>query len=105
MPSRQARNPRLIENIGSAARDFCMVERNILSHFKLALLLSLLASSVLLKVRLIPGSGTDYSQSLAGVPMATMQSLASLAVIAAGWWEYRNHSRDITNMRAFLVTK
>ena len=42
-----------IVNTGSTARDWCMLERNILSHIKLDLLLSLLS---LLRARL---SGSD----------------------------------------------
>lgn len=93
----------LLENVGSATRDFCMLERNILSHFRLALLLSLLSASVLLRVRLIPEEPPDR-HSHAGLPMATVQFVASLAAITVGWWEFQSDLKNLKNMRAFLVT-
>jgi hypothetical protein len=95
--------PHMIENTGSTARDFCMLERNILSHLKLALLLSLLSFSVLLRARLVPTDGVEYSHKL-GLPMATIQIIASIAAIAAGCWEYRCGFRDLRDMKAFLVS-
>lgn len=84
-----------------------MLERNILSHFKLGLLLSLLSSSVLLHARLPAPSDAPSSQSSgrtkAGLPMATLQMVAALAAIAAGSWEYWSGNKDLRNMRAFLV--
>lgn len=82
-----------------------MLERNILSHLKLALLLSLLSSSVILRVRLVPpNDSTEVPQgSASGFPMAVIQFVASIAAIAAGWWEYQCGYRDLLNMRAFLV--
>ncbi|KAF8892153.1 hypothetical protein BD779DRAFT_1670497 [Infundibulicybe gibba] len=96
----------VLENVGSTARDFCMLERNLLSHLKLALLLSLLSSSVLLRARLVPEPTHDPSRndgSQAGIPLAAVQFLASLVAIAAGAWEYNSGYRDLRNMRAFLV--
>jgi hypothetical protein len=97
----------MLENTGSTARDFCMLERNILSHLKLALLLSLLSSSVLLHARLVPeatnDSGSPHGDSKIGLPLAGVQVAASLAAIAAGAWEYHSGYLDMRNMRAFLV--
>lgn len=92
-----------LENTGSTARDFAMLERNILSHLKLALLLSLLSSSVLLRARLVPDNTTAPTTSKAGIPIASVQFAASIAAIAAGCWEYHCGYRDLRNMRAFLV--
>lgn len=94
----------MIQNNGSTARDFCMLERNLLSHLKLALLLSLLSSSVLLRARLVPDPGDEPEVGeSAGIPLAGVQVAASLAAIAAGAWEYHSGYRDLRNMRAFLV--
>lgn len=110
--------PRMVDNIGSAARDYCMLERNLLSYFKLgeldlshschpslivqpALILSLLSSSVLLKVRL-PG---PVQSSHAGVPMAAIQMLGSLAALAVGLYGYWTDQKAMRNMRVFLMTK
>lgn len=71
-----------------------------------ALLLSLLSSSVLLRARLPEPSNQDGStrhQSKAGVPMATLQMVASLAAIGGAFWEYHSNMRALRNMRAFLV--
>lgn len=84
-----------------------MLERNILSHLKLALLLSLLSSSVLLRARLVPSDTGSVPMegppSKAGLPMAVVQLAASLAAILAGCWEYYSGYKDLRNMRAFLV--
>jgi len=97
--------PTVIQNNGSAARDYCMLERNILAHIKLALLLSLVSSSILLRARLVPSEAsiTPNDMSKAGVPMGTVQMVASLFAIVAGVWEYCVGCRDLRNMRAFLV--
>ncbi|GLB41824.1 hypothetical protein LshimejAT787_1004240 [Lyophyllum shimeji] len=94
-----------VENTGSAARDFCMLERNLLSHLKLALLLSLLSSSLILRARLVPDP-TDHSseiESKASLPLASVQLAAALVTIVAGYWEYESGCRDLRSMTAFLV--
>jgi len=92
--------PHLVENTGSAARDYCMLERNILSHLKLAILLSLLSSSLLLNARLVPDPKTQQPGSL---PLAAMEFAAAIACVVAGVWEYYNGYRDLKQARAFLV--
>jgi hypothetical protein len=96
----------LVENTGSTARDFCMLERNILSHVRLALLLALLSSSVLLRARLVPDDNPEYPppSSSPDLPMAAVQFAASIAAIAAGIWQYQSGYRDLLNLRAFLVS-
>lgn len=94
-----------VDNVGSAARDFCMLERNALSHFRLSLLLSLVASSVLLRVR-IPSPETDndeYDSNLA-IPLASLLFACSLAVLVAGMLEYFSGQTDLRTMRPFLKT-
>jgi hypothetical protein len=93
----------LVENTGSTARDFCMLERNILSHVRLALLLALLSSSVLLRARLVPNDNPQHPPA-SDLPMAAVQFAASIAAIAAGIWEYQSGYRDLRNLRAFLVS-
>lgn len=94
----------MVKNTGSNARDFCMLERNLLSHLKLALLLSLLSSSMLLRARLVPDAGgAPESQSKDGIPLAVVQIAASIAAIVAGAWEYHSGYKDLRSMRAFLV--
>lgn len=91
----------LVENIGSTARDYCMLERNILSHLKLALLLSILSSSLLLHARLVPDSHDDQKSS--SIPLASIEFVAAMACIVAGVWEYYSGYQDLRNSRAFLV--
>ncbi|KAJ7442255.1 hypothetical protein FB451DRAFT_1297548 [Mycena latifolia] len=93
----------MVENTGSAARDFCMLERNLLSHLKLALLLSLLSSSVLLRARLVPEDNPTSMSGTTGIVVASLQFGAALAAIGAGIWEYYCGYQDIRNMHAFLV--
>ncbi|KAJ6581481.1 hypothetical protein B0H19DRAFT_1115415 [Mycena capillaripes] len=93
----------MLENSGSTARDFCMLERNLLSHLKLALLLSLLSSSVLLRARLVPVDKPTELSGTTGIVVASLQFTAALAAIVAGVWEYYCGYWDIRNMHAFLV--
>ncbi|KII85869.1 hypothetical protein PLICRDRAFT_115337 [Plicaturopsis crispa FD-325 SS-3] len=94
---------RVVENVGSTARDFCMLERNLLSHLKLALLMSLLSSSFLLRASLSTGPSNDPEPpSRFATPMAVMQVVASICVIAVGMWEYQSGYHDLQQSRAFL---
>jgi len=90
----------LVENSGSAARDYCMLERNILSHLKLGLLLSVLSSSLILHARLVPQASHQESGSLS---LACIEFTAAMFCIAAGAWEYYNGYQDLKHARAFMV--
>lgn len=95
----------VVPNTGSTARDFCMLERNLLSHLKLALLLSLLSSSLLLRTRLVPepeGTPSKAEDSIS-LPLSGVELAASLATVVAGAWGYFTGYRDLRDMRAFLV--
>ncbi|KAI0046211.1 hypothetical protein FA95DRAFT_1494325 [Auriscalpium vulgare] len=96
--------PTVLENVGSAARDFCMLERNFLSHVRLGLLLLLLSCSVLLKVR-IPGPDTvdSIEHNTLGTTLASVEVATAFVVIFAGLWEYESGFRDMRGRRAFLV--
>lgn len=78
-----------------------MLERNILSHLKLALLLSLLSSSLILHARLIPAKGT--SDSAYNFPLAIVEFIAAMIAVVAGVWEYFSGCADLKNARAFLT--
>ncbi|KAH6915904.1 hypothetical protein BKA70DRAFT_1254102 [Coprinopsis sp. MPI-PUGE-AT-0042] len=91
----------IVENTGSTARDYAMMERNLLSHLKLAILLSLLASSVLLRARLVPQD--ERTKQNGGIPMASVEFAAALLCIAAGGWEYWQNYQDLRSQRAFLT--
>ncbi len=80
-----------------------MLERNLLSHLKLALLLSLLSSSVLLQARLVPEDNPTNLSGAMGVVVASLQFTAALAAIGAGAWEYYCGCWDLRNMHAFLA--
>ncbi|KAF9240706.1 hypothetical protein BU15DRAFT_45599 [Melanogaster broomeanus] len=102
--------PLSLEVVGSTVRDFCMLERNFLAHFKLVLLLLLLFSSDLLGVRLPATTGSAASQTIAlgtaSWPVAAIEFVAALAAIAAAFWEYHTGVKDLLRVRAFLaVTK
>ncbi|TFK29727.1 hypothetical protein FA15DRAFT_663895 [Coprinopsis marcescibilis] len=78
-----------------------MLERNILSHLKLALLLSLLASSILLRARLVPEEDRDKENG--GIPLAVIEFGTALLAIGAGTWEYYQGYWDLRTSRAFLA--
>jgi hypothetical protein len=80
-----------------------MLERNILAHIKVALLLSLLSSACILHVRLVPDVDDHSEPSKAGVPLASVLFAGSLIALSAGGWEYYNGCRDLMDMRAFLI--
>jgi hypothetical protein len=90
-----------IPNTGSTARDYCMLERNLLSHLKLALLLSILSASIILRARLVPVA--DYDNEDGGVPLASVEFAAAVVCIVAGGWEYYQGYWDLKSGRAFLV--
>ncbi|KAE9399561.1 hypothetical protein BT96DRAFT_820461 [Gymnopus androsaceus JB14] len=91
------------ENTGSTARDFCFLERNLLAHIKLALLFSVLSSSLILHTRLVPDSGDSTKTSSINLPLAGLQFAASLLAIFGGVWEYLSGFQDLMNIHAFLT--
>ena len=92
----------VVQNNGSTARDFCMLERNILSHLKLAILLSLLSSSILLRARLVPEPGLPDTEDTTNFPLAIVLFAAALVTMGAGVLEYNTAYRDFMNRTAFL---
>ncbi|KAL1762850.1 hypothetical protein FB107DRAFT_253327 [Schizophyllum commune] len=101
-------NKELIENTGSTTRDFLMLERNMLSHLKLAVLLALVSWSVLLHARLVPLGGTgDYEPDTShhdarSLALGSVQFLAALLTIVAGGIEFHKGYQDLRNTRPFL---
>ena len=91
----------MLTNSASTARDFCMLERNVLSHFKFALLLSLLSSSLLLHARLVPSSAEQ--DPAFSIPLASLGFVAAIVSIAIGFWEYFKGFQDMRMERAFLT--
>ncbi|KAH9072316.1 hypothetical protein EDB83DRAFT_2362273 [Lactarius deliciosus] len=98
--------PTSIENHGSTARDYCMLERNFLSHVKLALLLMLVSSSVLLQARLdSPTNPEEHGGShKLSIPLATIEVISAFIVVGSGLWEYESGIRDMRVRRAFLLS-
>lgn len=99
--------PQYAEITGSTVRDFCMLERNYLSHFKLVLLLLLLLCSSLLGSRLPapPESDGNSHASMGGVrlPVAILLYIAALLTVTAAVWEYHTGVKCLLKVRAFLV--
>lgn len=100
-----AKMPKICENTGSAARDFAMLERNLLSHIRLATLLLLLSASVLLNARLPspsePSGKTPHTSW--SIPLASVQTGTAVVTILAGIWEYHRGYKDMQDMRGFLL--
>ncbi|EIM87204.1 uncharacterized protein STEHIDRAFT_120904 [Stereum hirsutum FP-91666 SS1] len=91
-----------LKAVGSTARDFCMLERNYLSHIRLALLLVLISAAVLLQTRL---SGPDEDSEFRpgkSIALASLEVVAALVVVAGGFWQYDSCLRDMRARRAFL---
>ncbi|KAI0717981.1 hypothetical protein C8T65DRAFT_571207 [Cerioporus squamosus] len=89
----------------SEGRDYAMLERNLLSHIRLAVLLSLLSASLLLDARLPtpsePGSA-HTPRSTMGLAIAVIEVGAALVTVAAGVWEYWQGYADMKAQRGFL---
>ena len=92
--------PRRLENTGSNARDFCMFERNLLSHLRLALLLTLLSASLLLQARLVPQDERS-AKKWNTVPLASVEFATAILCLVAGVWEYWHGYRDLIYGRPF----
>ncbi|KZT10160.1 uncharacterized protein LAESUDRAFT_645370 [Laetiporus sulphureus 93-53] len=91
-----------VENSGSTTRDYLMLERNLLSHVKLGMLLSLLSSSVLLKVRLTGASAGGDPHGIR-IPISTIEYIAAVLALCVGIFQYYRTSYDLKTMRGFLV--
>ena len=82
-----------------------MLERNLLSHLRLAVLLTLLSASLLLHTRLPsssdPGSAQTTS-SKTGLAIAVIEVVAAVAALGAGIWEYWQGCADLRAQRGFL---
>ena len=61
---------------GSAVRDFQMLERNLLTHVRLAVLLSVLSSSLVLNVRLADSASSSRESSETRVGISALQIAA-----------------------------
>ncbi|KAH9839696.1 uncharacterized protein C8Q71DRAFT_459007 [Rhodofomes roseus] len=94
--------PVYLENTGSTTRDFLMLERNLLSHVKLAMLLSLLSSSILLRARLTGSTGGGDPTSIR-VPISIVDYAAAICAMCAGVFQYYQTSKDYRTSRGFLV--
>ncbi|KAI6094369.1 hypothetical protein EDD16DRAFT_1686184 [Pisolithus croceorrhizus] len=89
--------PQYAEITGSTVRDFCMLERNYLSHFKLVLLLCCFCvPRCWVAAYLLHQSDENSHASMGGVrlPVATLLYIAALLTITAA---------SLLKVRAFLV--
>jgi hypothetical protein len=78
-----------------------MLERNFLSHVKLALLLAILSWSVLLKARLVPEQ-PEEERDPGGIPLSAVEYGAALACVMAGCYEYYKGYWDLRQSTPFL---
>lgn len=102
-PSLSTMRTLAVDNTGSTARDWCMLERNILSHIKLCLLLSFLSWAILLHARLTSDETESSAGSGSSLPLAIVLMASALISLFSGVWEYILGMRDLENKRAFLV--
>jgi hypothetical protein len=93
----------VVENAGSNARDFCMLERNLLAALKLACLLCVLFAAVLLRGRLrIDAAPAPKEDAPAALAFAGLYCAAALAVVGGAMHEYHAGVQDLRGARAFF---
>ncbi|CAE6433383.1 unnamed protein product [Rhizoctonia solani] len=92
-----------VPNTGSAARDYCTIERTLLSFTRLGLVLFVLSVSLLLKARL-PGPEDEDNETggAAALPLGTIYFAASLLAIVSGWMGYESDLKGLLKERAFV---
>ncbi|CAE6435821.1 unnamed protein product [Rhizoctonia solani] len=92
-----------VPNTGSTARDYCTIERTLLSFSRLGLVLFVLSASLLLKARL-PGPENDDTETggAAALPLGTIYILASVLAIISGWMGYESDLKGLREERAFV---
>ncbi|PIL24879.1 hypothetical protein GSI_12766 [Ganoderma sinense ZZ0214-1] len=82
-----------------------MLERNLMSHLRLALILSLSFASLLLQARLPTPSDPGSAQtprSRIGLAISWIELIAAVLAITAGFWEYWQGYIDMKTQRGFL---
>ena len=89
----------LVENVGSTARDWCMLERNILSHLRLSLLLSLLSAAILFDAV----SKSSGPLTLVDLYLVFVLMGSAAIIFIAGLYEYWLGDRSLKNRRTFLT--
>ncbi|CAE6425210.1 hypothetical protein ACGC1H_004807 [Rhizoctonia solani] len=92
-----------VPNTGSAARDYCTIERTLLAFARLGLVLFVLSASLLLKARL-PGPEDENSDTggPAAFPLGTIFMLTSILAIISGWMGYESDLKGLREERAFV---
>ena len=83
-----------------------MLERNLLSHIKLTLLLSLLSWAVLLHARIsdsIDSQSKSSRESVSTLPLGLILFVSALVSLLSGIWEYIVGMRNLESKRAFLA--
>ncbi|KAF8744049.1 hypothetical protein RHS02_02364, partial [Rhizoctonia solani] len=92
-----------VPNTGSTARDYCTIERTLLSFSRLGLVLFVLSASLLLKARLPgPEDNNDETGGEAALPLASVFVVASILAIISGWMGYESDLRGLREERAFV---
>ncbi|CAE6503524.1 unnamed protein product [Rhizoctonia solani] len=101
--SRSSGSSSFVPNTGSAARDYCTIERTLLSFARLGLVLFVLSASLLLKARL-PGPEDENTEAggPAALPLGTIFMGTSLLAIISGWMGYESDLKGLLNERAFV---
>lgn len=103
-PSRSSASSSYVPNTGSAARDYCTIERTLLSFSRLGLVLLLLSASLLLKARLPdPDDGSDDDTSgAASLPLGSIYAVVSILAIISGWLGYESDLKGLLEERGFV---
>jgi hypothetical protein len=95
-----------IVNSASVARDYAMLERNILAHVKLALLLSLSSTALVLHIQLpaqIAETPDVTKLQNTSFPLSIVLFIAGVITVFIGCGDYISNYIDMMSDNAFLV--
>jgi len=99
-----SRSPSIVPNIGSAARDYCTIERTLLSYARLGLILFVLSASLLLQARIPDPEDENPAEpdDLETFPLGVVYFAASILALGAGWIGYESDLKGLLEERGFV---
>ncbi|KZT54607.1 hypothetical protein CALCODRAFT_499682 [Calocera cornea HHB12733] len=106
--SEEVVDDRLVPNAGSAARDFCALERTWLSNVRLCFLFILISAALMLRTRLPRPNSSEEQDEQQRLPMVesltlgTLYFVCTLALIVGGWWSYRDVRMGLERQVGFV---
>lgn len=82
-----------------------MLERNLLAHIRLGMLLTTLTASILMQAKLVPQSEQEEAKAkYSPIPFASVEFACAILCAIAGVTEYQSGYQDFLTSRPFLST-